>query len=112
MEHQAHPLLHPRNLFFKNPPNFLTLANAFPELKPCLIYYNDSNDTQKITLNFHDPSSVQILTRALFKCYFDLTVTFPSYSLCPMIPNRLNYLLEVEDLLHRIDYVGQVNILD
>lgn len=39
------------------------------------------------------------LTICLLKDKFGLNIDFPLDSLCPAVPNRLNYILWLEDLL-------------
>lgn len=39
------------------------------------------------------------LTQCLLKDQFDLDIDFPLDSLCPAVPNRLNYILWLEDLI-------------
>ncbi|KAL4927295.1 DUF890 domain protein [Aspergillus undulatus] len=50
-------------------------------------------------LDFTDPDAVRQLTVSLLKRDFDLKVDIPDKRLCPPIPNRLNYILWLQDLL-------------
>lgn len=50
-------------------------------------------------LDFSDPKSVQQLTKSLLKRDFHLDLTLPDDRLCPPVPNRLNYILWLQDLL-------------
>ncbi|KAI9849376.1 MAG: hypothetical protein M1838_000181 [Thelocarpon superellum] len=50
-------------------------------------------------VNFNDPAAVQSLTKALLKRDFDLELALPEDRLCPPVPNRLNYILWLQDLL-------------
>ncbi|KAJ3367595.1 hypothetical protein GGF31_007408 [Allomyces arbusculus] len=52
------------------------------------------------------------LTCALLKAHWDLDIDFPLESLCPTVTNRLNYLLEVEDLLRIAGCHGSATLLD
>jgi 23S rRNA A1618 N6-methylase RlmF len=39
------------------------------------------------------------LCQCLMKSNFDITIDFPLDSLCPAVPNRLNYILWLEDII-------------
>ncbi|KAK9711814.1 hypothetical protein K7432_007565 [Basidiobolus ranarum] len=86
--------LHERNVYRQKPPNFAKLAERYPEFGK---YVNVNQGIGKI--DFKDPEAVRQLAYTLLKDDFDLEVDFPLDRLCPMIPNRLNYLLWIEDLL-------------
>uniref|UniRef100_A0A1I7ZRZ9 U6 snRNA m(6)A methyltransferase n=1 Tax=Steinernema glaseri TaxID=37863 RepID=A0A1I7ZRZ9_9BILA len=87
--------MHERNPYKKNPPNFTLLARDYPELrKHCFVTPRGT-----LNLNFNDAEAVRILTLVLLKKDFGLVVELPRNNLVPRIPQRLNYLLFIEDLL-------------
>ncbi|OZJ03162.1 hypothetical protein BZG36_04064 [Bifiguratus adelaidae] len=49
-------------------------------------------------INFQDPKAVRALTYAILKKEFDLDLEIPLDTLCPPVPNRLNYI----QLLHAL----------
>ncbi|KAJ9489616.1 hypothetical protein VN97_g3633 [Penicillium thymicola] len=50
-------------------------------------------------LDFTDPAAVRQLTTTLLQQDFHLKVEIPEDRLCPPVPNRLNYILWLQDLL-------------
>ncbi|KAL4974273.1 hypothetical protein BDW66DRAFT_140457 [Aspergillus desertorum] len=50
-------------------------------------------------LDFTDPDAVRQLTVSLLKRDFGLDVDVPETRLCPPVPNRLNYIIWLQDLL-------------
>ncbi|KAK6343318.1 hypothetical protein TWF730_010909 [Orbilia blumenaviensis] len=82
--------MHPKNVY-KNGVSFAQLAKEYPGLAKCLKGAN--------SLNFHDPESVRQLAKALLKKEFNLEVNLQEDRLCPGVPNRLNYILWLNDLL-------------
>ncbi|KAK4868252.1 hypothetical protein LT330_007450 [Penicillium expansum] len=50
-------------------------------------------------LDFNDPAAVRQLTTTLLQQDFHLKVEIPDDRLCPPVPNRLNYILWLQDLL-------------
>ncbi|PLB46137.1 DUF890 domain protein [Aspergillus steynii IBT 23096] len=79
-----------RNIY-KDDVDFTTLALQSPDFAK----YVKSNGQ----LDFSDPDAVRQLTKSLLKRDFDLTVDIPGNRLCPPVPNRLNYILWIQDLL-------------
>ncbi|RCI01687.1 hypothetical protein CU098_007428 [Rhizopus stolonifer] len=68
----------------------------------CMSSYLDSVqiDSQgRSFIDFKDASAVKELCLCLLKKDFNLEVDFPLDTLCPAIPNRLNYILWLQDLL-------------
>ncbi|KAJ5645831.1 hypothetical protein N7490_002203 [Penicillium lividum] len=50
-------------------------------------------------VDFNDPATVRQLTISLLKRDFGLEIILPQDRLCPPVPNRLNYILWLQDLL-------------
>ncbi|OAQ31368.1 S-adenosyl-L-methionine dependent methyltransferase [Linnemannia elongata AG-77] len=91
--------MHPNNPYFNNPPNFVALAQLYPSLAPLLSLKGSSGAETKGIINFQDPSALRELTYCLLKKDFSIDLNIPLDSLCPPIPNRLNYVCWIEDLL-------------
>lgn len=87
--------MHPRNIFGQKQPDFKELALKHPQFRQnCSIGIGN-----KISYNFHNPEAIRILTEVLLREYFQLNVSLPKNSLVPRVPQRLNYILLIEDLL-------------
>ncbi|KAF8591744.1 hypothetical protein K439DRAFT_1401880 [Ramaria rubella] len=86
--------MHPRNPY-KDSIDFYSLADLFPLLKP----YVSLSSSGKYSIDFKDPDAQRTLTQALLKRDFNLTLTLPDHRLCPPVPNRLNYILWIQDIL-------------
>lgn len=89
--------MHPRNLY-KNKPDFSELAAQYPSLQQFLI--PSPHSQSKVTIDFGNPIALKTLTQALFKCHWNLDVQLPDNRLIPAIPQRLNYILWIEDLVN------------
>ncbi|PGH23975.1 hypothetical protein AJ80_02037 [Polytolypa hystricis UAMH7299] len=59
---------------------------------------------QNNQLDFSNPEAVQQLTKSLLSRDFGLKISLPDDRLCPPVPNRLNYILWLQDL---IDTTGE-----
>ncbi|OJJ07081.1 hypothetical protein ASPVEDRAFT_141676 [Aspergillus versicolor CBS 583.65] len=79
-----------RNIY-KDGVNFASLALQSPDFAKFLKPNNQ--------LDFTDPDAVRQLTVSLLKRDFGLKVEVPEDRLCPPVPNRLNYVLWLQDLL-------------
>ena len=114
--------MHVRNRYRSNPSDFQQLAEKHPSLKQFLIEKNKGG----VTLDFCDPNAVRALTIAVAKEDFNLDLElslgktrFHSSRinldclvrivdrLIPRIPQKLNYLHWIEDLIEcRNDAIG------
>lgn len=98
--------MHARNPY-RERPDFADLAAQYPALQPFLIPCVHRND--RVTIDFGNPEALRSLTQALFKCHWGLDVELPRDRLIPAIPQRLNYILWLEDLINDlidINYEG------
>lgn len=115
--------MHPRNPFFNNPPDFAKLALLYPEfLKYCQYKQVKSSNDQTCTIDFKDPEALKAVCCVLLKDSFGnyyifslnssnlkrqtivikgLKIDIPLNHLIPRIPQRLNYVLWIEDLIER-----------
>uniref|UniRef100_A0A914KJ24 U6 small nuclear RNA (adenine-(43)-N(6))-methyltransferase n=1 Tax=Meloidogyne incognita TaxID=6306 RepID=A0A914KJ24_MELIC len=88
--------MHQRNIFKIRPPNHEELAKKYPQLrKKCFVGANG-----KICIDFSSTEAVRSFTEILLSEYFELNVSIPKGVLVPRVPQRLNYLLLVEDLVN------------
>ncbi|KAJ7599347.1 S-adenosyl-L-methionine dependent methyltransferase [Mycena floridula] len=83
--------MHPRNPYAK-PLDFPALAEAYPSLKAHL-------NPGRGAIDFKNESSVRCLTEAILHVDFGLSVCLPADRLCPPVPNRLNYVLWIQDVV-------------
>jgi hypothetical protein len=87
--------MHPRSVYFRRPPDFAALAVAYPWFGAHVIETRGGH----CTLDWRQSASVLALTRVLLLHDFGLQFDMPLHNLCPPVPQRLNYLLWIEDLL-------------
>ena len=85
-----------RNYYRNNPPDFAALGALYPDFGAHVIA---GKGPKPAALNWRDPAAVMALTKVLLLHDFGLTFSMPIHHLCPPVPQRLNYLLWVEDLL-------------
>lgn len=93
--------MHPRNIYRKKR-NFDELGVEFPEFAKYLKHFPNGN----VTIDFTDSHAVRCLTQCLLQKDFSLDVNIPPDRLIPAVPQRLNYVLWVEDL---IELTGKQN---
>ncbi|KAI8978907.1 hypothetical protein BDB01DRAFT_852136 [Pilobolus umbonatus] len=86
--------MHPRNIY-RTEPDFKALANKYESFKP----FVKEDRRGRSYIQYKDASAVRELTRCLLKDDFNIDIDFPLDSLCPAVPNRLNYLLWIDDIL-------------
>ncbi|KAJ3503764.1 hypothetical protein NLJ89_g8288 [Agrocybe chaxingu] len=84
--------MHPRNPY-RNPPDFVTLAISYPLLFP---YLNEKTKT----IDFKDGSAQRRLTEAIMFRDFGVKLEIPEDRLCPPVPNRMNYVLWIQDIVY------------
>lgn len=87
--------MHPRNIYRK-PPDFKQLAADWPEFRKHVTQELNG----KVKLDFKNADALRCLTKILLKKDFGLDVDLPLDRLIPTIPQRLNYILWLEDILH------------
>lgn len=97
--------MHPRNPY-RIPPDFRALADAYPPLEPCLISHSGS-----FSIDFKDELSQRRLTEALLHRDFGISLDVPMDRLCPPVPNRLNYVLWIEDVIRSTDPLQSMPIV-
>ncbi|ORY98086.1 hypothetical protein BCR43DRAFT_563402 [Syncephalastrum racemosum] len=86
---------HSRNIYANKPLDFEILVKEFPALEPFITVHKN-----RLQFDFLNADGQRALTKALLKRDFGLSVKLPHDRLCPPVPNRLDYILWVEDILH------------
>ncbi|KAK4520750.1 uncharacterized protein ATC70_006630 [Mucor velutinosus] len=86
--------MHPRNIYNKEP-DFGILAKEFASFRP----FVKQTGSGRSYIDFKNPDANRQLCKCLLKKDFELDVDFPLDTLCPAVPNRLNYILWLEDLI-------------
>ncbi len=100
MKMSLNKFMHPRNPFYNNPPDFENLAKLHPEFSTyCMTEETKANKRRSMNIDFKDPNALKALYRVLMKHYFNLNVDLPINHLIPRVPQRLNYIMWIEDLL-------------
>ena len=91
-----------------NPPDFAFLARTYPQLlashvklteKAVIEKCNDEETIANVIIDWKDPEAVRGITKALLLHYFQLNVVISSRFLCPAVPNRVNYICWLSDLV-------------
>eukprot|EP01084_Bolivina_argentea_P152073 265328_1 len=99
-ESKENKLMHPRNIYRYNKPNYYKLSLKYKFFAQVL---KQNNKTGDYYINYNDPKSNVMLTKVLLKNDFNLEFEHPINHLCPPITQRLNYILWIQDLLQCIN---------
>lgn len=89
-----------RNNIFRKEPDFKKLACDYQELEKYMI---SNNKNKRSKFDFKNPEAVRALTCALLHRYFQKTITLPPDRLIPAVPQRLNYVCWMEDLVKVVE---------
>jgi 23S rRNA A1618 N6-methylase RlmF len=92
----SYTLLHPKNPYYKQPPNLAELLTIYPDLAP---YVHLQPSAKHAKVDWTNPKALQIITQTLLHHDFQIIWRAMNGYLCPPIPNRLNYLCYLSDLL-------------
>lgn len=90
--------MHRRNIFRKEP-DFKKLACDYQELKQFMTV----SSKNKLKFDFKNPEALRALTCALLHRYFQKRISLPPDRLIPAVPQRLNYICWVEDLVKLLE---------
>jgi 23S rRNA A1618 N6-methylase RlmF len=88
--------MHDANPYKRSKPDFAALGVAYPALG---LHLTRRGAGGLPSLDWKKPAAVRELTRALLANDFQLQWDMPLDRLCPPVPNRLNYLCWLGDLL-------------
>ncbi|XP_037071657.1 RNA N6-adenosine-methyltransferase mettl16-like [Pollicipes pollicipes] len=89
--------MHPRNIY-RTPPDFKALVDGFPDIRK----HVTTDVSGKVKYDFKDPDALRVLTQTLLLKDFQLDVEIPADKLVPTLPNRLNYILWLEDIVRAL----------
>lgn len=81
--------LHPKNPYYNSPPDLKSLVENNPSKFPDKV----------VSYDWKDEENTRIFTELLLKKDFNLDVEIPKDHLSPPLPNRLNYLCYLSELL-------------
>lgn len=89
--------MHPLNPYFNNKPDFSALAAKYPDLLEGFLVRRPPAHP---SLDWTDPAAQRALTTALLRQDFGIGhFSLPEDKLCPPVPNRVNYVCWVQELL-------------
>lgn len=94
--------MHPRNIYKLKKPDFKELAVKNAAFRAAV-----SQDLKgRVVVDFTNPRCLKALTCALLKEDFGIDIEIPDDRLVPAVPQRLNYILWIEDLLDGVGSPG------
>lgn len=96
--------MHPRNIY-RTKPNFAEMAANYPSFAA----FVSLDSKGKSVIDYNDCNALRQLTITLLKKDFDLEVDIPDNRLIPTVPQRLNYVLWVEDLVSKLIQFLQID---
>lgn len=79
------------------PPRRLPIPPSHPQTRHSVRYLDD--EQTEAVIDWGDPAAARALTTTLLRHDFGLAWDIPLERLCPPVPNRLNYVCWVRDLL-------------
>ncbi|KAJ3740357.1 S-adenosyl-L-methionine dependent methyltransferase [Lentinula detonsa] len=94
--------MHIRNVY-RDGIDFTQLSTAYLPLRKYLIETSKSHKT----IDFKDQAAQRCLTEALLHRDFNLKIRLLPDRLCPPVPNRLNYVLWLQDIISASRYVEE-----
>jgi len=103
-ERKQDRLMHPKNIYSVQQPDFGKLAELYPSLRQYLVKQcrSGSKETQdeemKCIIDFANPNACRELVKAQLHHDFKISWDLPSQYLIPPLANRLNYLCWLHDL--------------
>lgn len=90
--------MHRRNIFRKEP-DFKKLVYDYHELKQFMTV----GSKDKLKFDFKNPNALRALTCALLHGYFQKEIEIPNDRMIPAVPQRLNYICWIEDLVKLLE---------
>lgn len=103
--------LHVKNPYCESLPDFAGLARQYPLILGEYVQINPVSLKGYIDFTVND--ATRALTKALLLKDFDVDVDIPKDHLCPPLPNRINYVCWISDLLDGIsNQASAVTVLD
>ncbi|KAF9560031.1 hypothetical protein CPC08DRAFT_495149 [Agrocybe pediades] len=88
--------MHPRNPY-DGPLDFVKLGEAYEPLK---MHLKLDPSSGRASIDFKDEEAQRRLTEAIMLRDFDIRLNIPENRLCPPVPNRMNYVLWIQDIVH------------
>ncbi|CAH1802081.1 unnamed protein product [Owenia fusiformis] len=98
--------MHPRNPYKHRKPDFKALAIKYSDFRR----HVTQDLSGKVHMDFKSPESQRALTLTLLKEDFDLDLELPLDRLIPTVPQRLNYILWLEDIMSKKEGLFGVDI--